>query len=104
MKGSVDWLPYPRAITIKLQDKIYFSVVFFICFHHQSVLKLPPSYCFDCGFSPQAIWFTENRGSQSDDPNTNVVFGAADKWNGIGVFLDSFDNDGQVSFFALTFH
>lgn len=25
------------------------------------------------------------------------MFGAADKWNGVGVFFDSFDNDGKVS-------
>jgi len=25
------------------------------------------------------------------------VFGAADKWNGVGIFFDSFDNDGKVS-------
>lgn len=24
------------------------------------------------------------------------VFGAADKWNGVGIFFDSFDNDGKV--------
>ncbi|KAK3764791.1 hypothetical protein RRG08_046430 [Elysia crispata] len=47
------------------------------------------------GADGMAIWFTENRASQSDDPNTNVVFGAADKWNGLGIFLDSFDNDGK---------
>ncbi|GFN88970.1 ergic-53 like protein [Plakobranchus ocellatus] len=47
------------------------------------------------GADGMAIWFTENRASAQDDPNTNVVFGAADKWNGLGVFLDSFDNDGQ---------
>ncbi|CAL1538589.1 unnamed protein product [Lymnaea stagnalis] len=42
-----------------------------------------------------AIWFTEGRGSKTDNQVDNVVFGAADKWNGLGVFLDSFDNDGQ---------
>ena len=24
------------------------------------------------------------------------VFGSNDNWNGLGIFLDSFDNDGQV--------
>lgn len=24
------------------------------------------------------------------------VFGAADRWNGVGIFFDSFDNDGKV--------
>ena len=24
------------------------------------------------------------------------VFGSADKWNGLAVFFDSFDNDAQV--------
>lgn len=33
---------------------------------------------------------------QTDNPSDSVVFGSADKWKGLGVFLDSFDNDGQV--------
>lgn len=40
----------------------------------------------------QAIWYTENQGL--DGP----VFGSADLWNGVGVFFDSFDNDGKVYF------
>lgn len=26
------------------------------------------------------------------------MFGSADLWNGVGVFFDSFDNDGKVYF------
>lgn len=26
------------------------------------------------------------------------MFGSADMWNGVGVFFDSFDNDGKVYF------
>lgn len=36
------------------------------------------------------MWFTSEQGL--DGP----VYGAADTWNGIGVFFDSFDNDGKV--------
>ncbi|MEQ2315051.1 Protein ERGIC-53 [Ameca splendens] len=36
-----------------------------------------------------ALWFTSAQGL--DGP----VYGAADTWNGIGVFFDSFDNDGK---------
>uniref|UniRef100_S4RV84 L-type lectin-like domain-containing protein n=1 Tax=Petromyzon marinus TaxID=7757 RepID=S4RV84_PETMA len=36
-----------------------------------------------------ALWYTANQGSEGP------VFGAADRWNGLGVFLDSFDNDGM---------
>lgn len=36
-----------------------------------------------------AFWFTAEQGL--DGP----VYGAADKWNGVGVFFDSFDNDGK---------
>ncbi|XP_076991443.1 protein ERGIC-53 [Tamandua tetradactyla] len=36
-----------------------------------------------------AIWYTENQGL--DGP----VFGSADMWNGVGIFFDSFDNDGK---------
>ncbi|NXK43023.1 LMAN1 protein, partial [Piprites chloris] len=36
-----------------------------------------------------AVWFTEEQGLEGP------VFGAADKWNGLGVFFDSFDNDGK---------
>lgn len=36
------------------------------------------------------MWFTTTQGL--DGP----VYGAADKWNGVGIFFDSFDNDGKV--------
>uniref|UniRef100_A0A672YYN3 Lectin, mannose-binding, 1 n=1 Tax=Sphaeramia orbicularis TaxID=375764 RepID=A0A672YYN3_9TELE len=36
-----------------------------------------------------AVWFTTAQGL--DGP----VYGAADHWNGVGVFFDSFDNDGK---------
>ncbi|XP_061149861.1 protein ERGIC-53 [Syngnathus typhle] len=36
-----------------------------------------------------AIWFTSEQGLQGP------VYGAADKWNGVGIFFDSFDNDGK---------
>ncbi|XP_067106360.1 protein ERGIC-53 [Osmerus mordax] len=36
-----------------------------------------------------AVWFTSQQGL--DGP----VYGAADAWNGIGIFFDSFDNDGK---------
>uniref|UniRef100_A0A8C6KC61 Lectin, mannose-binding, 1 n=1 Tax=Nothobranchius furzeri TaxID=105023 RepID=A0A8C6KC61_NOTFU len=36
-----------------------------------------------------AVWFTTEQGL--DGP----VYGAADQWNGVGVFFDSFDNDGK---------
>ncbi|XP_013408224.1 protein ERGIC-53 isoform X2 [Lingula anatina] len=36
-----------------------------------------------------AIWYTTQQGM--DGP----VFGGKDQWNGLGVFFDSFDNDGQ---------
>lgn len=39
----------------------------------------------------QAIWFTSQKGTEGN------VFGSSDQWNGLGVFLDSFDNDNQVS-------
>uniref|UniRef100_A0A8D3A024 Lectin, mannose-binding, 1 n=1 Tax=Scophthalmus maximus TaxID=52904 RepID=A0A8D3A024_SCOMX len=36
-----------------------------------------------------ALWFTTEQGL--DGP----VYGAADRWNGLGIFFDSFDNDGK---------
>uniref|UniRef100_A0A7N6APL0 L-type lectin-like domain-containing protein n=1 Tax=Anabas testudineus TaxID=64144 RepID=A0A7N6APL0_ANATE len=36
-----------------------------------------------------AVWFTSSQGL--DGP----VYGAADQWNGVGIFFDSFDNDGK---------
>ncbi|CAN9504282.1 unnamed protein product [Ophioblennius macclurei] len=36
-----------------------------------------------------AMWFTTEQGL--DGP----VYGASDQWNGVGVFFDSFDNDGK---------
>jgi len=35
-----------------------------------------------------ALWYTSQRGSEGE------VFGSSDEWTGIGVFFDSFDNDG----------
>lgn len=44
-----------------------------------------------CIFSfPQAIWYTKDKGVEGP------VFGSSDKWNGLAVLFDSFDNDGQV--------
>lgn len=28
------------------------------------------------------------------------MFGSADMWNGVGIFFDSFDNDGKVWLFS----
>ncbi|KAK6494384.1 protein ERGIC-53-like [Huso huso] len=36
-----------------------------------------------------AIWFTSDQGLEGP------VFGAADSWNGLGIFFDSFDNDAK---------
>ncbi|XP_015261334.1 PREDICTED: protein ERGIC-53 isoform X1 [Gekko japonicus] len=36
-----------------------------------------------------AVWFTEGQGLDGQ------VFGAADNWNGVGIFFDSFDNDAK---------
>ncbi|XP_044513726.1 protein ERGIC-53 [Gracilinanus agilis] len=36
-----------------------------------------------------AIWYTEGQGLEGP------VFGSADNWNGVGIFFDSFDNDGK---------
>ncbi|KAL2099639.1 hypothetical protein ACEWY4_004033 [Coilia grayii] len=36
-----------------------------------------------------AVWYTAGQGL------TGPVYGAADQWNGIGIFFDSFDNDGK---------
>lgn len=43
----------------------------------------------ECVFVLQAVWYTEERGQEGP------VFGSGDKWKGLGVFFDSFDNDGQ---------
>ncbi|XP_015918177.1 protein ERGIC-53 [Parasteatoda tepidariorum] len=36
-----------------------------------------------------AFWYTDNKGVEGP------VFGSNDHWNGLGVFFDSFDNDGR---------
>ncbi|KAM4808994.1 protein ERGIC-53 [Rhinophrynus dorsalis] len=36
-----------------------------------------------------AIWYTSSQGLEGN------VYGAADSWNGVGIFFDSFDNDGK---------
>jgi len=35
-----------------------------------------------------ALWYTSERGKEGD------VYGSSDEWKGVGVFFDSFDNDG----------
>ena len=40
-------------------------------------------------FPLQAVWFTEEKGTEGP------VFGNVDKWKGLGIIFDSFDNDGQ---------
>ena len=42
------------------------------------------------GADGMAIWFTEEKGTEGP------VFGSNDYWKGLGIFLDSFDNDFQV--------
>ncbi|XP_031618611.1 protein ERGIC-53 [Contarinia nasturtii] len=37
-----------------------------------------------------AIWYTTEKGDYNGD-----VFGSSDKWTGLGVFFDSFDNDNK---------
>lgn len=37
-----------------------------------------------------AFWYTENKGAYDGN-----VFGSSDKWVGLGVFFDSFDNDNK---------
>ncbi|XP_050527708.1 protein ERGIC-53 [Daktulosphaira vitifoliae] len=37
-----------------------------------------------------AFWYTTSKGDYQ-----GPVFGSSDKWNGLGVFFDSFDNDGK---------
>lgn len=41
------------------------------------------------GADGMAIWYTDKPGIEGP------VFGSNDHWNGLAVFLDSFDNDGQ---------
>nr|CAH7766481.1 unnamed protein product [Callosobruchus chinensis] len=37
-----------------------------------------------------AFWYTQNKGSYEGD-----VFGSSDRWVGLGIFFDSFDNDNK---------
>lgn len=36
------------------------------------------------------MWYTTEKGDYNGD-----VFGSSDKWTGLGVFFDSFDNDNK---------
>jgi hypothetical protein len=38
----------------------------------------------------QAFWYTQSKGAYDGE-----VFGSSDKWVGLGLFFDSFDNDGK---------
>ena len=48
-------------------------------------------------FFLKAVWYTEDTG------NLGPVFGAADNWKGMGLFFDSYDNDGEVCSFYFTY-
>ena len=37
-----------------------------------------------------AFWYTSEKGIYN-----GTVFGSSDKWNGLGIFFDSFDNDNK---------
>ncbi|XP_065166680.1 protein ERGIC-53 [Atheta coriaria] len=37
-----------------------------------------------------AFWYTQNKGAYDGN-----VFGSSDRWNGLGIFFDSFDNDNK---------
>lgn len=37
-----------------------------------------------------AFWYTQEKGHYD-----GTIFGSSDKWNGLGVFFDSFDNDNK---------
>ena len=39
----------------------------------------------------QAVWFTAQPGTEG------LAFGNTDLWQGLGIMLDSFDNNGLVS-------
>lgn len=39
---------------------------------------------------PQAFWYTTTKGDYN-----GPVFGSSDKWNGLAIFFDSFDNDNK---------
>lgn len=39
----------------------------------------------------QAVWVTGEAGLEGP------VYGSSDRWKGVGLFLDSFDNDAKVS-------
>lgn len=41
------------------------------------------------GADGMAFWFTEEKASGGS------TFGGPERWRGLGLFLDSFDNDGQ---------
>jgi len=44
---------------------------------------------YSCLLSLQAIWFTET------PFQAGPVFGSVDKWKGMGILFDSFDNNGR---------
>jgi hypothetical protein len=41
------------------------------------------------GGDGMAFWIVQK-------PEPGTVFGGADRWNGLGILIDTYDNDGQV--------
>lgn len=45
------------------------------------------------GGEGMALWLVEK-------PETGPVLGGADYWKGLAIFIDTYDNDGQVAFIS----
>ncbi|XP_028828889.1 protein ERGIC-53 [Denticeps clupeoides] len=57
--------------------------------HWEAVVTFRVSGRGRMGADGLAVWYTSGQGL------TGPVYGAADQWNGVGIFFDSFDNDGK---------
>lgn len=51
------------------------------------------------GGDGMAFWYIKEK-AETESPN---AFGGLDSWTGLGIFFDTFDNDGNV-LFALILH
>lgn len=60
-------------------------------------LKIAKNNISETGSDGFAFWYTAEKGG------SGPVFGNKDNWVGMGIFLDSFDNDGKVFYSLLKF-
>ena len=85
-------------VSLKVTGRLKHGADGMVCQHSARLLTTFTLLLSFATHFTQAIWFTQTAGT-----GEGQVFGNTETWNGLGVMLDSFDNDGLVSRSILTY-